>query len=352
MPPSRSPSPNEHRTATAGAGKGRAAEGPAARFGVPGLLSALGASVRAARAARGMSRSALAERAGLSARFVAQLESGRGNISVARLAGIAAALELPLASLLRENGGEPAGVAAEEKPAERSALAAEILALLDGESTGRLRGFLAQLSRPRSLGGTLAGQPPIALVGLRGAGKSTIGPLLAKGLGLPFLELDDRIEELTGLALEEIFELHGERYYRLAEGRALQQLVDSGRPVVVAVSGGIVTDPHSFYLLKERTLLVWLKASSALHMERVRFQGDGRPMRRRPNAMTELKQLLHSRSALYAQARLTVDTSRKSPEGAAAALAREIGKIGHWKPPAPAGGSGAPLSFPVLKAGE
>ncbi len=348
VPPAHSP--REQRKATRKAGQGRAAE--ASDFRDPGLLPALGASVRAARAARDMSRRALAERAGLSARFVAQLESGRGNISVGRLSGIAAALELPLASLLRENGGPPAGAAAEE----RSALASEILALLAGETTERLRGLLAQLRQPRPSGGTSgrnhAGPPPIALVGLRGAGKSTIGPPLAEALGLTFLELDDRIQDLTGLALEEIFELHGERYYRLAEGRALQELVDSGQPAVVAVSGGIVTDPHSFYLLKEHTLLVWLKAPPELHMERVRSQGDGRPMRHRPNAMTELKQLVNSRSTLYAQARLSIDTSRKGPEDAAAALAREIGKMGPWNPPAPPGGSVAAPSFPALKAGE
>ena len=170
-------------------------------------------------------------------------------------------------------------------------------------------------------------QPVIALMGLRGAGKSTLGPLLAKELGLPFRELDDLIQDVTGLALQEIFELHGESAYRAAERQALETLVEQGSPVVVAVSGGIVNDPHSFLLLRERTLLVWLKTAPQQHMKRVLTQGDRRPMRGRSDAMAELRALLKRRAPLYEQARVVIDTSRDTTEVSAQRLLEEVRRV-------------------------
>jgi XRE family transcriptional regulator, aerobic/anaerobic benzoate catabolism transcriptional regulator len=250
-----------------------------------GLLAALGRNVRGLRGGLGLSQQALALQAGLSPRFVAQLEAGEANISVAKLAELARALGVPVERLLAldARGPGPNGDAA-----------------------------------PR-------GAPLIALVGLRGAGKSTVGPLLAEALGRPFVELDQEIGALTGLAVSEIFELHGEDYYREAERQALERFVARGEPAVLAVSGGAVADARVFRLLRERTLLVWVRATPEQHMQRVASQGDRRPMANRPDPMTELRDLLAARTPYYAQARLTVDTSRASPAQCVAQLVAQLG---------------------------
>ena len=274
-------------------------------LGPPGrrqaLLGAMGARVRARRQALGLARKTLSAATGLSLRFIAQLETGQGNISVANLNDVARALELPLASLLGPPPVVPAG--ADE------ALRREVARLLEQADASQLRlaaQVLGPAPRPAS---PPASRVVIALIGLRGAGKSTIGPLLAKRLGLPYVELDDLIQEATGLAVPEIFELHGEQYYRQAERQALARLGEAGRAVIVSVSGGIVADAESFALLKRHTRLVWLKATPEQHMQRVRSQGDRRPMQDRPNAMAELRRLLAERTALYAQADIALDTS-------------------------------------------
>jgi XRE family aerobic/anaerobic benzoate catabolism transcriptional regulator len=290
------------------------------------LLAELGHRVRALRTARGLSQQALARTAGLSPRFMAQLESGGGNISVANLAEVARALEVPLERLLAPAPGAGEVATAKGAAGEAHRLRQEIDAALAGRGVAELRGMLAALR---------AGQPPspaesrpeptvIALVGLRGAGKSTVGPLLAEALGRTFVELDEQIQELSGLAVSEIFEMHGEDYYRDAERRALTQLLAAGAPLVVAVSGGAVTDPALLSLLRERTLLVWLQATPQQHMQRVLSQGDRRPMADRPDAMAELRTLLRARHPLYAQARLTVDTSRATPEACVARLVAQL----------------------------
>ena len=284
------------------------------------ILHTLGNTVRSERLALGLSQRTLAKRSGLSPRFIAQLEAGQGNISVVRLAGVAKALEIPLPSMLAgvespalPGDGEdsaPEGAHASAPP-EMRGLQWEIAALLEGRPAAELRAVRALLnngpdSRPQ--------RPIVSLVGLRGAGKSTLGPLLGEALGCPFLEMDDEIGELTGLATSEIFELHGERYYRTAELRTLERVIARGAPAVVAVSGGAVTDPDIFRLLKERTLLVWLRATAEQHMERVVSQGDRRPMANRPNARAELRGLLAARTPYYRQARLIADTGNASPE--------------------------------------
>jgi XRE family transcriptional regulator, aerobic/anaerobic benzoate catabolism transcriptional regulator len=246
------------------------------------LLATLGAAVRTRRQALGWTRLALAQQSGLSLRFLAEVESGQANVSVLKLADLAQALRVPLQSLLTE--GQPASSAAD---------------------------------RPRV----------IALVGLRGAGKSTLGPLLEARLGMPFVELDTLIQESTGMALPELFELHGEDYYRRAEREALERVVQAGAPCLVAVSGGIVTDPGSLALLRERTLMVWVRARPEQYMRRAEAQGDRRPMANRPNAMAELHALLRARTPLYRQARITLDTSTDSVEASAQKLAAEIQQL-------------------------
>ncbi len=220
------------------------------------LLSALGRRVRELRHARSWTLEALSEATGVSSRFLADVEAGRGNISVLRLAEVARALGHPMADLLAE-----------------------------------------------------VGPVRVALLGLRGAGKSTVGHLLAERIGVPFHELDQRVEELAGLPLAELFAVHGEAYYRRIEREALEHLLAEPAGFVVAAGGSLVTDPATFARLRGACTTVWLRARPEQHMGRVEAQGDLRPMARRADAMTELKGLLAARAPLYAQASHVVDTS-------------------------------------------
>ncbi|HEX9636473.1 MAG TPA: shikimate kinase [Acidobacteriota bacterium] len=251
------------------------------------LLRDVGRRVRRLRERRTLSREALARKAGLSPRFLAGLENYGDNISLERLAALARALELPIAQLLPEPD-------AEAEPAARPA------------------------------------EPPvIALLGVRGAGKSTVGAALAKRLDLPFHELDDSIEAQAGLGLAEIFAVHGEHYYRRLERETLRRLLGKGEPAVLAVSGGLVTDRESYDLLRERCTTVWLKARPQDHWQRVVRQGDRRPMAASPHARAELKALLATREPLYKQAALTIDTSAaRSAAQVAAAVLRGLRRAG------------------------
>ncbi len=316
------------------AGGESARERHGSRPGRAALLQRVGRTVRERREALGMTRKVLSERTGISPRFIAQLEAGMGNISLGNLSDVARALSLPLRALLPAEEHEVDADGA-------TRLRAEARALLDRVSPAVLTRALDVLRGGEQP--ALEAPPVISLTGLRGAGKSTIGPLLAGALGIPFLELDERIVERTGLAVPEIFELHGEDYYRQAERNALRDLLDVGEPVVVSVSGGIVDDPQSLALLKGRTVCLWLKATPELHMNRVRSQGDSRPMQNRPNAMAELRQLLIDRVPLYQQAQLVVETTDRDPAQCAAEAAERLRRLpgapwrnGNGDGPAPA----------------
>lgn len=228
------------------------------------LLSGLGAAVRARRGALALTMRALAKKAGVSERFLAQLEAGEGNISVARLEDVAEALGTTGAELL------------------------------------------AEATRPKTA------IPILALVGLRGAGKSSIGAACAKALDVPFVELDELIAREAQMTLSAIFEIHGERYYRALERETLRRLLDDAKPMVVATGGSIVTDPETWGMLRTRARTVWLRAKPDEHWQRVVAQGDVRPMRGRPRAMNELRQLLAVRGPLYEQADVAVDTSNRA----------------------------------------
>jgi XRE family transcriptional regulator, aerobic/anaerobic benzoate catabolism transcriptional regulator len=208
----------------------------------------------------------------VSARFLIQLESGRGNISVKRLADLAQALEIPTADLLRDDK--------------------------DGA------------------------RPTIALLGLRGAGKSTVGRALADKLGVPFFELDRLIEAEAGMSLAEIFAIHGEGYFREVELAALKKFFTSHKTGVLATGGGIVDSPDALALLAEKAHTVWLKATPEEHWNRVVHQGDLRPMQNRPHAMAELKRRLREREPLYGRAEHVCVTTGKSISQAVTDIAR------------------------------
>ncbi len=224
------------------------------------FLSQLGERVRAWRAEHATTRRALAASSGVSERFLAQLESGRGNISVLRLRDLARAMGVPLESLVRES--------------------------------------------PR--------KELVALLGLRGAGKSTLGAKLAQSLGVPFVELDKEVEKEAGAELGEVFAMYGQDAFRRFERRALERVLAHNERAVIAAGGGLVTDAGNYRLLLEKCFCIWLKAAAQEHMDRVVAQGDMRPFRGRSAALDEIRKLLKDRETLYARADATLNTSGKT----------------------------------------
>jgi len=283
------------------------------------LLAEVGRSVRAYRARRGLTQRALAEKSGLSARFLAQLEAGRANISLERLADLARALAVPLGRLV---DGEALSGTPPRDP-QRRALVEGIFALLTTREADELKEVRRWLEArfPRRAA------PVVALLGLRGAGKSTVGGRLAARLGMRFVELDQAIERAAGLSLSEIFALHGEAYYRRLERETLTALLAEPAGMVLATGGGLVTDRETYRLLRRRAVTVWLKARPEDYWNRVVQQGDQRPMAKNPHAMAELRALLETRERLYAEADHVVDTSRLKIDAIVTHLARRMGTL-------------------------
>lgn len=228
------------------------------------LLSSLANRIRKRRKSLGYTQSDLAQRAGVSPRFIAQLESGKGNISVQKLASISAALSISLGEIFRGLGPY--------------------------------------------------GPLVLTLVGLRGAGKSTLGSTVSKVLSIPFVELDHEIVRHSSMSLSEIFSFGGAEYYHELQERTLQAILTKPDPLVLATGGSIVTATQSWERLRNHTKTVWLYAKPETYLSRVREQGDLRPMKGRDNALKELKQLLQLRTPLYAQADLHLDTDQKDRE--------------------------------------
>lgn len=226
------------------------------------ILHILGARVRQRRAAKHWTIRELAERSGVSVRFLVQLEGGRANISIRRLADLARALETPASSLV----GEPENQRA----------------------------------------------TTVALLGLRGAGKTTIGKKLARRLHARFVELDRRIEQTAEMSLGELFSLYGEDYYRRLEREMLASVLAENQPTVLATGGGIVAAHDTYALLKHSAITIWLRATPEDHWKRVVAQGDKRPMADHPQAMADLRALLEARQPLYATADYTIDTSGRA----------------------------------------
>lgn len=263
------------------------------------ILLTLGQRVRQARLDRGLSQRALAAQAGLSARFLVQIEAGEGNLSVARLAELCGALGCSFAHLLGGLGPVRDG--------EDAAL--EALGRLDPVARAQQLGRLALGPRPLKL----------ALVGLRGAGKTAVGTQVAARLGCPFVELDRAVEERAGMRLADIFEYHGAERYRALAQEALEATLAQPGAAVLELGGSLVTHPQLFERLREAARVVWLRASPEEHLRRVRGQGDLRPMAGHPDPLVALRRILAAREPLYAQADATLDTEELGLEGAVSA---------------------------------
>jgi XRE family aerobic/anaerobic benzoate catabolism transcriptional regulator len=275
------------------------------------LLSGIGARVRAMRLESGLTVREFAERAALSPRFINQLEAGEGNISIARLARVADGLGRSLPELI-------------PPPEDDGSLRSRTWRLLSECSDEDWQDLHQWLEKRR---GNRRAPSFIALIGLRGAGKSTVGAMLAKRLKKRFIELDQWVEEAAGMPLGEIFATHGEGYYRRLEREALTQLfatTSASGGCIFAPGGSIVTDAEIWELIRRRCFTVWLHATPAEFMNRMRRQGDIRPMQGRPAAMAELKALLQRREPLYAESQLIIKTTGKSPAEITAQIIKAI----------------------------
>ena len=262
-------------------------------------LELLGKNIRTARAKRGLTRKALATDSGVSERFLAQLETGSGNASVLILRQIARALEVPLESFLATKS--------ERSPELEHTV--EFLRGLDPEHVARARQLLAEHFSNHN---AASRRERIALTGLRGAGKSTIGKLLADKLGLPFFELDRLIEKASGLSLSMIFDMYGQTGFRRFERQSLNDLLQSESRFVVATGGSLVLEPLTYRTLLSSCYTIWMQATPEEHMARVVAQGDMRPMAHNPEAMSDLQRILGEREQLYRQADAAINTSNRS----------------------------------------
>ena len=268
------------------------------------FLIALGERVRTLRSRKGMTRRAVAVAADVSERHLANLEYGTGNVSVLVLLQVAQALQCSLAELLGDvTTSSPEWLLIRELLAKRN--------------EADLRRARVQLVEMFGEGGSVkARQARIALVGLRGAGKTALGQRLAKDLGYPFIELSREIEQFAGCQISEIHNLYGANAYRRYERRALEEAIQIYPEVVIATPGGLVSDSANFNLLLSHCTTVWLQADPQDHMGRVAAQGDMRPMAASREAMEDLKRILEGRSAFYSKADLSVDTSVGSEDQA------------------------------------
>jgi XRE family aerobic/anaerobic benzoate catabolism transcriptional regulator len=277
--------------------------------GADAFASAIGALVRSARAKRGMTRRQLAQDSGASERYLAQIEGGQGNPSVIMLKSIAQALDVPIIELLPRQNGHTAAlsrildVLGRLPPSELPAIAE----LIETRAAADLAPDRAQR---------------IALVGLRGAGKSTLGKMLAARLGVPFVELNRVVEQDYGAHVPDLIEMAGVATFRRYERACLERMIAAHPAAVIATAGGIVSDPETYALLLRRTHAIWLQAEPEEHMRRVMAQGDFRPMAQNREAMSDLVAILDARRADYARAQAALDTAGDTVEASFAKLAQ------------------------------
>jgi XRE family transcriptional regulator, aerobic/anaerobic benzoate catabolism transcriptional regulator len=278
-----------------------------------GFLEQLGQRVRTMRALRGMSRKVLARVSGISERYIAQLESGKGNVSIVLLRRVSNAMGAHLEDLI------PA-----TDPAPDWQVIRDLLRKASPGQIAQAKDILAGNGTASHRRLSFAG---IALIGLRGAGKSTLGKILAKKIGWSFVELNKEIERQNGLSVAEIIALYGQEGFRRLEQTALGELLARKEAMVLATGGGIVSEPLTFDLILKSFYTIWLKAEPEEHMARVRKQGDLRPMADDRSAMTELRNILLSREPLYARASAVVDTAGLSVDDAAARLIEAVAPV-------------------------
>ncbi|HKD50079.1 MAG TPA: helix-turn-helix transcriptional regulator [Candidatus Acidoferrum sp.] len=270
------------------------------------FLHSLGKRVRELRARRGMTRKQVSQKADVSERHLAQLESGEGNISVVLLQRIATALRVPMANLFAPQ-------------AEQAAEKKMIQTLLERLPEHRLHDAVSRLMRDFGNEEKMR-RRRVALIGLRGAGKSTLGSMLAKEMAYRCVELDSEIEKDTGMPLGEIFSLYGQSGFRAIERRTLERVLEENERVVLSVGGGVVSEKETFDFLLSHCYAVWIKAQPEEHMSRVMAQGDFRPMAANNQAMEDLRRILEARDPLYRKADLILDTSGTSAEESFAKL--------------------------------
>jgi XRE family aerobic/anaerobic benzoate catabolism transcriptional regulator len=282
---------------------------PAASRNADAYLHRLGERVRTLRNQRGMTRKALAQHAKVSERYLAQLEAGLGNCSIVLLRRIARAIGLPVTQLVHDGAEPPLDLVLLTQFLER--LAPDMLV----EARKLVTEHFSSPSDDRRR---------IALIGLRGGGKSTLGRLLAERLDVPFIELDREIERRSGANLSEIFDMFGQETFRRAEREALDDVLRRHPHFVIATSGSIVTEPGTLELLLASCFTVWVRAEPEEHMKRVMAQGDMRPMANNARAMEDLVSILKSREPLYAKAEAVLATTGKTPEQNLAELLRVI----------------------------
>lgn len=262
---------------------------------IPGLTERLAERVRAARIHAGMPRRELSELSGVSPRYLAQLEAGKGNISVLLLERVAAALEVPIEDFL----------VARRPYSDDTQRVAQLYQDTSSDVQGKIRNLLA----PQINSAQRAQR--VCLIGLRGAGKSTLGGGAAKAMRIPFIELNKTIETKVGMPISEIHGLYGQDGFRALENEAINSVVSNHERVIMTVGGGLVTEQQTYANLRAHFHTIWISTSAAEHMQRVRSQGDLRPMEGHPAAMDQLKALLQARTPLYEQALAHVNTSNR-----------------------------------------
>ena len=269
---------------------------PAADEEAQRLMQRVGDRVRRARELKGIPRRVLSEISGVSPRYLAQLEAGDGNISISLLQKVAMALDHRIEWLVSE----------EDPWTSQTVKIADLYRLANAE----IRQQVLHLLKPEPDEELRAHR--ICLVGLRGAGKSTLGSLAAKAFDVPFLELNREIEDHAGISVNEVLALYGQEGYRKLEAEAVNRIIATHDTLILAVAGGIVSEPDTYKTLLARFHTVWVRAAAHEHMSRVLAQGDTRPMAGNPEAMEQLKSILASRAALYSEAGAEIDTSGKT----------------------------------------
>jgi XRE family transcriptional regulator, aerobic/anaerobic benzoate catabolism transcriptional regulator len=281
------------------AGETRARE--AERADEAAFAGGIGRLVRLSRAKQGMTRRQLAAESGASERYLAQIESGQGNPSVIILKSIADALDVPVIELLPRSNG-------------RTAAMAHVLDLIGRMPQAELPAIAALIESRAAAGAANDRAARIALIGLRGAGKSTLGARLARELGCPFIELDRLVEQDYGARIPDLIEMAGLATFRRYERACLERVIEGNETAVIAAAGGIVSNAETYALLLRRTHTVWLKARPDEHMRRVMEQGDFRPMAQNREAMADLVAILDARGPDYARAAAELDTSGDTVE--------------------------------------